>query len=77
MQYVNITYCDIESTTDPHGTELIYENVIHEDPLFICPLDRIYNLKENSPCIDTGNPDSQYDDPDGSQSDIGAFLFLD
>jgi photosystem II stability/assembly factor-like uncharacterized protein len=32
-----------------------------------------YRLKPGSPCIDTGAPSSQYNDPDGSRNDMGAF----
>jgi hypothetical protein len=32
-----------------------------------------FNLGEGSPCIDAGDPDSQYNDPDGSRNDMGAF----
>ena len=30
-------------------------------------------LKPNSPCIDAGPPDPQYNDRDGSRNDIGMF----
>ena len=32
-----------------------------------------YHLQSNSPCIDAGNPDPQYNDPDGSRNDMGAY----
>ncbi len=32
-----------------------------------------YYLSPESPCINTGNPDPAYNDPDGSRSDMGAF----
>lgn len=34
-----------------------------------------YHLSPNSPCIDAGHPDPQYNDPDGSRNDIGAFPY--
>lgn len=42
------------------------------DPQFLGPLPVIYDLMATSPCIDAGNPDPEYNDPDASRSDIGA-----
>lgn len=44
---------------------------VREDPL----LDSNYNLMPQSPCIDSGDPDPSYNDPDGSRNDIGAVPF--
>ncbi len=44
-------------------------------PEFVDPQLLDFNLTENSPCIDAGNPDHQYFDPDDTISDIGAFYF--
>jgi len=41
------------------------------DPLFVGAGD--YRLQTGSSCVDAGNPDSQYNDPDGSRNDMGAF----
>jgi len=46
---------------------------IHEDPLFVDPQRGDFRLTEESPCIDAGDPDPRYNDPDGSRNDIGAF----
>lgn len=32
-----------------------------------------FHLQPGSPCIDAGNPDPQYNDPDGSRNDMGAY----
>ncbi len=32
-----------------------------------------YTLQPTSPCIDTGDPDPQYNDPDGTRNDMGAY----
>jgi len=46
---------------------------ISEDPLFVIGhLD--FRLRENSPCIDAGDPDSP-PDPDGTRADMGAYYF--
>ncbi|MFC1704651.1 right-handed parallel beta-helix repeat-containing protein [Candidatus Omnitrophota bacterium] len=42
------------------------------DPLFRDSAHGDYYLQLGSPCIDTGHPGSQYDDPDGTPNDMGA-----
>ena len=42
------------------------------DPLFEDTTGNEFSLQLGSPCIDTGNPDTLYNDPDGTRSDIGA-----
>jgi parallel beta-helix repeat protein len=46
---------------------------ISSDPLFMNLEAGDYRLNPDSPCVDTGNPSSEYDDPDGSRNDMGAF----
>ncbi|MAZ68420.1 MAG: hypothetical protein CMG49_03495 [Candidatus Marinimicrobia bacterium] len=48
--------------------------IIYENPDFININTYNFNLLENSPCIDNGNPN--YIDSDGSISDIGAKSFV-
>jgi len=43
------------------------------DPLFMDPVNGDFRLGPDSPCIDAGNPDPIYDDPDGSRNDMGAY----
>ena len=62
----------------------IYENTIYgfepgehdifEDPMFIDTLNDDFHLLPDSPCIDTGDPDSPLD-PDSTRADIGAFFY--
>ncbi|MEW5923573.1 MAG: right-handed parallel beta-helix repeat-containing protein, partial [Candidatus Zixiibacteriota bacterium] len=62
------------SHNDVYGNIADYINVgpdsgsISDDPLF----NPDFTLAPNSPCIDTGDPDPQYNDPDNSRSDMGA-----
>jgi hypothetical protein len=47
---------------------------IDDDPLFVDALNGDYSLSINSPCKDTGDPNSPLD-PDGTRADIGTFFF--
>ncbi|NQV18523.1 MAG: T9SS type A sorting domain-containing protein, partial [Armatimonadetes bacterium] len=59
------------------------EGNIDDDPMFIDPsagngsayngLTAVWGLLEGSPCIDAGDPDPVYNDPDGSRNDMGAY----
>ena len=44
------------------------------DPMFTIVNQNPFNLQENSPCIDAGDPDYPLD-PDSTRADIGAFYF--
>ena len=46
---------------------------ISGDPLFMDPENGDFRLRLDSPCMDAGNPDPIYDDPDGSRNDMGAY----
>lgn len=68
-----LAYCDVDGGWSGQGN-------IDCDPLF----DEDHHLTwDNYPiedstkscCIDSGDPDPDYDDPDGTRNDIGAFYF--
>jgi len=46
---------------------------ISSDPLFVDEPNGDFHLQSISPCIDSGNPNSAYNDPDGSRNDMGAY----
>lgn len=46
---------------------------ISEDPKFVG--EGNYNLQSGSPCIDAGDPDKKYNDPDGTRNDLGALPY--
>ena len=45
------------------------------DPLFVDPDGLVFLLSPGSPCINSGNPNPIYNDPDGTVGDMGAFPF--
>jgi hypothetical protein len=47
------------------------------DPLFESIFRADFRLKADSPAINAGHPNSEYNDPDGSRNDIGAFSIAD
>ena len=47
-------------------------NGINVNPQFLDVANRDYRLLSSSPCIDAGNPNPIYNDPDGSRNDMGA-----
>jgi len=48
---------------------------MYEDPLFAGRPDKDFRLMEESPCIDAGDPNPLYNDPDGTVSDMGALPY--
>jgi len=66
------------SYNDVYGNETDYDNclpgegAISQDPLFELPFEDNFALLPNSPCIDAGDPDPIYNDPDDTRNDMGA-----
>ncbi|MCK4673526.1 right-handed parallel beta-helix repeat-containing protein, partial [candidate division WOR-3 bacterium] len=46
---------------------------ISMDPFYVDEPNNDYHLQPGSPCIDSGNPLPQYNDPDGTRNDMGAY----
>jgi uncharacterized repeat protein (TIGR02543 family) len=64
---MNITYSDIWGNS-PNDYRIFYLELgvgcISADPLFLDPAIADYHLQAESPCIDTGDPNSAYNDPE-------------
>lgn len=48
---------------------------IEEDPRYVNYAGTDFHLLEDSPCIDSGNSNPTFNDPDGTRADMGAFYF--
>jgi len=85
-QGVEFAYCSQGNTVISYNcifeTNGPWQNVTHPGPgnIFRSPqylleasIPEYYFLDDHSPCIDTGNPNPFYNDPDSSRSDMGAF----
>ncbi|MCP4581862.1 MAG: hypothetical protein GY839_09595 [candidate division Zixibacteria bacterium] len=70
---VTYTYCDI--SLDIWTLDEDDSTNFHDYPLFQDTLGGDFSLMQNSPCIQRGDPDSLYNDPDGTRSDIGGKYF--
>ena len=66
--YIDVTYSSIQYGWPGIGN-------IADDPMFIAPEYYDFRLQWGSPCIDAGDPDPQYNDPDGTRADIGPFYY--
>ncbi|MCF7811404.1 right-handed parallel beta-helix repeat-containing protein [bacterium] len=74
---LTISYSDITEGEDgvdinDNGELEWGEGNIDADPLFVNVDEDDYHLTEDSPCLDSGDPESPLD-PDGTPADMGAF----
>jgi uncharacterized protein (TIGR02145 family) len=82
-----VSYCDIDGGLDAVvGSVSIFQSNIDSDPLFVNQSIGNLSITDNSPCIDSGNPDLDNDgnnwnvdvddqDPDGTRMDMGAYYY--
>lgn len=64
--WTSATYSDIQGFEEGTGN-------IARPPRFVDAPNGDFHLRDDSPCIDAGNPDPVYNDTDGSRNDIGAY----
>jgi hypothetical protein len=70
---LTLAYSDFWDNAVDYGNCTKGEFDIKKDPEFIDDKKPDFHLKSGSACIDAGDPDKKYNDPDGSRNDMGAF----
>jgi parallel beta-helix repeat protein len=68
-----LTYNDVWGNATNYQQATPGTGSISRDPLYADTLTGDFRLMPGSPCIDSGNPATQYNDPDGSRNDMGAY----
>lgn len=63
------------SNSENYPAHLISPTSIDANPQYADPQNFEFGLLPLSPCIDAGDPNLLYNDPDGTRSDIGAITF--
>jgi hypothetical protein len=71
--YGFLDYNDVWSNNPNYLFILPGPHDISVDPHYIKLEQDWYHLAHGSPCIDMGNPDPGFNDPDGTRNDMGAF----
>ncbi len=69
--YGEIQYSDVWNCTTPYSGVTVGPGNLQQDPLMVS----YWYLSSNSPCIDAGDPNPIYNDPDGTRDDMGANYF--
>lgn len=64
----SVNYSDIQGGWAGTGN-------IDTNPQFVDSINGNYHIIENSPCIDAGDPDPQYNDLDGTRADMGYYYY--
>ncbi len=73
-QWLELSYNDVYNNGfDYHGGAIAGTGSISLDPLFVNASNGDYDISFLSPCVNAGDPDPAYNDPDGSRNDMGAF----
>lgn len=68
----DFSYNDLYDTTTRETTGVtLGQGALNVDPLFVDAVD--FRLKPASPCINAGDPSSQFNDSDGTRNDMGIW----
>jgi|GEM_PF-1335880 len=74
---ITSTYNCLYNNTATYGASVLDKTGdIYVDPKFVDADNDDYHLRNNSPCIDTGDPNPIYNDSDGTRADMGAYPYL-
>ncbi|GEM_PF-3382686 len=68
--YITLSYCRFDSTKIGSGVRVLYGN-ISSDPIFTDIANQDFTLQSGSPCRDSGDPNSLFNDSDGTRNDMG------
>lgn len=63
----------VEYTNYKHSVSTEDSTNLSVDPAFVDVASGDFHLQDESECIDAGNPAQDYNDPDGSNNDMGSF----
>jgi len=75
----NMAYSDIGAIGTRGGGTYTTDHVINKDPLFVDPANGLFLLEEGSPCIDSGDPNTVFNDGQRppakgtERNDMGAY----
>ncbi|MFO7997329.1 MAG: DUF1565 domain-containing protein [Dehalococcoidia bacterium] len=75
----NMSYCNVGAIGCDGGSTYTTDHVINKDSLFVDPVNGVFLLQEGSPCVDSGDPDTAFNDgrrPPGKgteRNDMGAY----
>jgi len=69
----NLSYANTTDDFQIGGASGPGDNDLVADPFFRDGPSGDFVIRDNSPCVDAGNPDADYNDADSSRADIGAY----
>ena len=72
LRYSNLSECGVATSVNSD----IEDTCTSEDPLFLDPQSDDYSLMPESPCVDAGDPESEFafePEPNGCRVNMGGF----
>ncbi len=73
--FLELSYNDVFDNHPDFESAVAGPGTLSEDPLYLDPVQGRYELQPGSPCIDAGDVAAEYNDPDGTRNDMGAYAF--